>query len=247
MGKLSKNVFVILGEDYGSKKIQLERIKALLLKESPDLTPIYFTPQELSLTDLQKELQNLSLSKRLFIFKNAELLSMEIKSYMERLLKGNNSSSFYVFDFDVGARFREQLEKDDFFSFLFGLSPPYKMGAGKKEFSLSDLGAALRNNSKQDALIVISSIFDKYKGQKIYMQTLGLIVKVFSEVRDPLHKKKCLTLIFDTDRLIKEGFLEPQMALEILIIKLTSYADNSGMNKEGVPFVNKFSRYNKRY
>ena len=220
MGKLSKNVFVILGEDYGSKKIQLERIKSPLLKEYPDLTSIYFSSPELSLSELKNELGNLSLSKRLFIFNNAELLSMEIKSYIKKILKDNNYLSFYVFDFDVGARLREQLEKDDFFFFLFKLNPPFKIGGGKRMFSLRDLASALRKNYMHEALRIISSILERNKGQKICMQTLGLIVKVFSDLPDPLLKKKCLTLIYDTDRLMKEGFLDPQIALEMFIFKL---------------------------
>jgi len=221
MARPQKNVFVLLGKDPNFKKIQLGRIRTPLLKEDPDIATIYFFPQDLSLFSLQKELQNLSLSGRLFIFKNSELLPAEVKTYLAKFLKDGRLINFYIFDFDVEVRLREDLEKDGFFSFLFKMNPPYKIAGAAKSYSLTDLAGALRRNSQEGALIILSRLFKKHKRQKISMQSLGLIVKLFLEVKDRRLKRRYLNHIFETDRLIKEGMLDPHTALEILIIKLT--------------------------
>ncbi|MBN2119819.1 MAG: hypothetical protein JW734_02010 [Candidatus Omnitrophica bacterium] len=241
MGKLQKNVFVLLGKEANYKKIQIDKIKGILLKEDPSLSSLNFFCDDLTLAYLQKEIENFSFTNRIFIFRNADLLSPDVKAYLLKSLKGKDSSGYFIFDFDVENIYREELEKDDFFSFLFKLNPPYKLAGKKTDFSIRDLAGALRRNSQADSVVILADLFKKNRKDKISMQILGLIIKIFSEIKEPSRRKKNLKYIFDTDRLIKEGALNPQTALEMLIFKLlkSPSAANKSFSKNRVGFVKK--------
>ena len=216
-----RNVFVLLGKDPQYKRIQIDKIKTFLLKEDPTLTLVSFYCQELELVALGRELENLSFSKRLFIFRNTQDASDEVKAYLNNFLIQKKTPNFFLFDFELEPARRQDLEEDSFFSFLFGLSPPYKLASAHREFTLRDLAQAIRRDSQSQSVRILLYLFEKHKPQKISMQILGLVVRLFEQVKDPGEKRRFLKEIFHTDRAIKDGLLNPQTGLEILILKLT--------------------------
>jgi DNA polymerase III delta subunit len=217
---VKKNLFVLLGKDPQYKKIQIDKIRAFLLKDDPTLTCFSFYCQESDCSTLRQDLENLSFSARTFLFRNSQDMSAEVKEYLTGFLKRKDQKDFFIFDFDLETSQREQLETDAFFAVLFALSPPYKLAGGKKEFSLRDLALALRRNSQAESLSILTSLFERQRAQKIAMQVLGLVVRMFEQVRDPGRRRRALQDIFQADRAIKEGRLDPQTTLEILILRL---------------------------
>lgn len=217
---VKKNVFVLLGKNPHFKKIQQEKIKSSLLKECPSLSFITLYSRELKLNALQREIENISLTKRVFIFKNSEMLAGNIKKYLLKEIK-KIQNNFFMFDFDTESNLRSALEDDIFFATLFRVSPPFKIAGIAREFSLRDLAFALRRNARDDALRTLNHLFRTNSKDRISMKTLGLIVKLFADYRDSKLRKKYLNYIFETDRLIKEGVISSRVALELLIVKLT--------------------------
>jgi len=220
MGKLQKNLFVLLGNDPQYKKIQIDKIRASLLKADPSLACVSFYCQESDQSTLRQDLENLSFSARIFLFRNAQDMPPEVKEYCAGVVKRKDQKDFFVFDFDLEISQRERLEADAFFSVLFALSPPYKLAGGRREFSLRDLAGALRRNSQAESLRILKALFERQRAPKIAMQVLGLAVRMFEQVRDPQRRRQALRDIFQADRAIKEGRLDPQTTLEILILRL---------------------------
>ena len=89
-------------------------------------------------------LQNLSFSKRLFIFKLAQHLSWEITAYLQKFFSNDSNQDWYVFDFEVESAHRAELLKDSFFSFLFKAQAPFTIDRKRKEYTLRDLAVSLR-------------------------------------------------------------------------------------------------------
>ncbi len=219
-----KNLSVLLGKDYSSKKAKTEKIKEALLQKEVSLSPVIFFSSELELLSFQKEISNLSFTKRLFIFKHSEFLSEEIKNYLIKFLEGSESKDYFLFDFDLEMSQRESLQKDKFFSLLCRISPAYKIGGREISLSLNDLAFALRRNSLKQALLVIDGLFKRYGKDKISLPILGLVIKMFSSFKGPLRVKR-LKALLETDRMIKEGMLSSQPALEFLLFRLAYNKD----------------------
>ncbi len=219
MDKSQKKAYVLLGRDSGYKKIQTDRLKSSFQKQSAQINPVYFFSQGLSLYEIQKEIENLSFTLRLFIFKDSQALSEPIKSYLTKLLK-RKPRDYFIFDFNVETKAREKLEEDDFFAFLFAYNPPFKIAGGSREVSLRDLASALRKNSAQDSLLIMNNLLKQYRPEKISMQILGLLVKMFTQATNPYLKERYIRYLLEADRLIKEGRLSAQLALDILILKM---------------------------
>lgn len=216
---VKKNVFVLLGKNPHFKKIQREKIKSSLLRYYPNLTFITLFSRELKLDALQREIENISFTKRVLIFKNSQNLADDIKKYLLKEIK-KIQSNFFIFDFDIESSLRSKLQDDTFFAALFKISPPFKIAGTGKDFSLRDLAFALKRNATLEALLIMSHLFRSHSKEKISMQTLGLIVKLFADYKDPQLRKEYLNYIFESDRLIKEGVISSRVALELLILKL---------------------------
>jgi len=219
-----KNLSVLLGKDYNSKKAKTEKIKEALSQKGASFSPVIFFSTELELLSLQKEISNLSFTKRLFIFNHSESLSEEIKSYLIKFLEGSESKDYFLFDFDLEMSRRENLQRDKFFSLLCSISPAYKIGGREVSLSLNDLAFALRRNSLKQALLIIDGLFKRYGKDKISLPVLGLLIKMFSSFKGPLRAKRIKALL-ETDRMIKEGILPSQPALEFLLLRLAHNKD----------------------
>lgn len=219
-----KNLFVLLGKDYNSKKAKTEKIKEALSQEGASLSPVIFFSSELELLPLQKEISNLSFTKRLFVFKHSEFLSEEIKGYLIKFLEVSESKDYFLFDFDLEMSRRESLQRDKFFSLLCRISPAYKIGGREISLSLNDLAFALRRNSLKQALLIIDGLFRRYGKDKISLPILGLFIKMFSSFKGPSKTKRFKALL-ETDRMIKEGTLPSQPALEFLLLRLAYNKD----------------------
>jgi hypothetical protein len=223
MAKDNSSVFVVLGRNPNYKKIRIEKIKDSLLVKHSNITPVYLFAEDLILLNLRQEIDNLSFNKRMFIFKSAESLSGEIKSYLSKELKKPDIGDVFIFDFDAGIEDIARFKKDSFFSFLFRINPPFKMGGRYRDVSLRDLAFALRRNSPEESLEIISLLFDKNPKEKISMQILGLIIKVVTDnYSDPRLRKRWINYLFQADRQLKEGLLHPQRALEFLVLRIKS-------------------------
>ena len=217
-----KNVFVVLGKDFHSKKAQIDKIKSFISQRVPSPILINLSSSELILTELQREMNNLSFQRRIFIFRNSENLSLDVKNYFKDIIKKRKFEDFLIFDFDVSLEERERLQEDSFFSFLFKLSPPYKIGkAFIKDFSLRDLEGALKKGFTPRALLILSYLLKRGRKERISLQILGMMIKIFVDYSSRIFKERNLRYIFEMERLIKEGKISPQLALELLIIRLT--------------------------
>ena len=217
---VEKRILVISGRDFSTKKKHIEEFKKALSLHYPSLALVNLFSQDISLFQLQKEMENISFSKRLFIFRNSEKLSPEIKDYLKKIIGEKRLRDFLIFDFDLDSSQRERMKKDRFFSFLFRISPPFKTGGGLKDYTFSDLRLALVRGLPLQALEIIDYLLKKGRKERISLQILGLMVKVFVDSAPSSLKSRNLKYIFEIERLIKEGKISFQLALELLVFKL---------------------------
>lgn len=215
-----KNIFVLLGTDPKFKNIHIERIKKKLREKKPSLSSFNLYPDELELSFIQEELENFSFSPRLFIFRNVEILDSSLKNFLLSFLRRRDLVDYFIFDFALEVEKKIQLEKDNFFSFLLRTGILTRMGSLKKELDFKDLSQALRRKDISSSLLSVRVLFKRMRKEKVALQILGLVVKIFSNSGTSIFEKKLRDYIVEADRLLKEGIIEPQVVIELLILRL---------------------------
>ena len=76
-------------------------------------------------------------------------------------------------------------------------------------------------NDLSGSLYVLDKLFTgRVRDELLGVQVLGWLVSECSYTRNALQKEKCLGLLWEADRAMKEGGLAPKTALEIALVKL---------------------------
>lgn len=218
--------FCIVGSDYFHRHRALERIKNELLRNNNlsclDVVTVY--PDKITKKDI-KEILNLASfgKKRIVVFKNPQNLSSSIKNFLYEELK-KKIDVFLVFE--IEKEYNEFLgeAKDAFLQFIL------KEGILRRTYSSSSFPQiykfihAFRKKDYSQALQVLEVLFKEETNINLLgTKLLGMLIKnytFFNLFDNETQSEDLLSLLWETDRLIKEKGISSCLALERLLIKL---------------------------
>ncbi|MCM8774313.1 MAG: hypothetical protein NC820_06230 [Candidatus Omnitrophica bacterium] len=224
MVDVKKRVFLITGADFFYRKRVLDSIKLRVVgdKYSPFNTIVIYS-KDVEENKLKETLLNLPLiDNRVFIFKEADKLNKQLKDFLFNNLDKLVSNNYLIFEIEVDYFYlKDYLTKDNFFGYLLRNAQLIKTGSFEENFSISRFMRMLKINNLEGAFYTIEKIFEDNKNSEVLgMQILGAICREFSYINDPWEKEKFFNVIWETERALKEGRIEPLLALERLIIKI---------------------------
>jgi len=224
-----KNIRIFLGSDAAQKKNEL--LQELARKEGYEPEKVIFYAGELSPRDVEREWNNLSLTRRLFVFKDASSLKKELKECLASLLLGKENDEYVVFEAASEAD-EAFLKKDAFFKKLLPLADVSGGTSKEKDNQFFDLVNAIRRGDGAAALTCIGSMFGDGKSPA---QASGEALRLLKGLTTMLGrtpsvrlKRSYFRVIFETDRILKESLLSPRLALERMAIDLVQCGRRTG-------------------
>lgn len=209
---MAVNLFI--GQDQFSKDIKLEKIKReLFLKELEPFNFDSFHAQELNLNKLQEVLLRLPVKarKRLVLIKEASHLKEPIKDYLTLYIKKPATTTLLILDV-------ERLnKKDTFLNKVLKSSTTFRFREGQTIDTFS-LNREINNRRINTGLKVLQRLLlDGVRPEKIMG---GLRYCWENNYLSPQERKRRLGFLLNCDIDIKTGRLNPQLALERLLINL---------------------------
>ena len=186
---------------------------------------VTFYPEKVKKNEI-KEMLNLASfgKKRMIIFKNPQNLSASIKDFLYKELK-KKINAFLVFEIEKDCnKFLEEVKEDLFLQFIL------KEGNLYRTYSLSTFPQiykfiyAFRKNDYPQALKILENLFKEETNSNLLgTKLLGILIKnysLFHLFNSSSSQNDLLSLLWETDRLIKEKGISSCLALERLLIKL---------------------------
>ena len=211
-------IYLIVGENTLAKDQKIADLKKKLI--SPDAVLFDYEvldSHKLDPDDLKKALLALPViaPKRLIVLHHINKLSSRPKDIiLEFAQSKSNSPELILEEIDLDARQSFNKEITSLSQFLqFPLEP-------KK--NVFDMTKAMSGRQPVDALKILEDLLD---AQEPPLKILGALVWFWGKSKERLSSEKFqkgLRALLQTDMNIKRTRLEPQHALEILVIKLTS-------------------------
>ncbi len=224
---LKNKVFLIVGEDFSSRKHAIESIKKKLARGRPSVFQVstIYSDQ----TDLNgiKELLFTSSfgGERIVIFKDITSLDKEIKDFLYKNLNTVVSSNYLIMEIEFSP---DQIYRDKRFTadkllgYLLKYARIIRIRSFPESVSIKKLIFSLRDRKLDRSLYILEKIFSDtgVRTDALAMMVLGSLSREFSRLRLPVEKERCFLLLWDTERALKEGRVPPKLALELLITKL---------------------------
>ena len=211
-------IYLIVGENTLAKDQKIADLKKKLI--SPDAVLFDYEvldSHKLDPDDLKKALLALPVlaPKRLIVLHHINKLNSRHKDIiLEFAQSKSNSPELILEEIDLDARQSFNKEITSLSQFLqFPLEP-------KK--NVFDMTKAMSGRQPVDALKILEDLLD---AQEHPLKILGALVWFWGKSKERLSSEKFqkgLRALLQTDMNIKRTRLEPQHALEILVIKLTS-------------------------
>jgi len=224
---LKDRVFVVIGSDFLNRKRAIDNIKTKLLKKRElALNTQVLYAREIDLISLRELLFSFSFDgDRIIIFKEAQNLSKQVKDFIYKNLKSIIGNNYLIFDIErdyASLKKDKSFLKDRFFSYLFRYAYLLKLSSFKEDISIQKFLVMVRKNRVAQAIYILEKIFDIGSKKKEFLgiQILGALTREFSYIKNPLEKERYFNLIWETDRALKEGRVEPRLALELLVTKI---------------------------
>jgi len=223
MVKKENCLYIFIGQDIVSpdgssrKAATLKSIKEKFLdKAAEDFNLNTLYSKELSLKGLQERILSLPVNtrKRILIIKDAQELKDEIKDFILKYVKNPHPSIVLILDI-TGS-----LPKDSFLKDVAGYAQLFRF----KEEARVDafvLSRAIDSRRADYALNVLRQLLDSGERPELIMSALRYVWE--KDLVRPLERKKKLKLLLTCDIDIKTGRLNPQFALERLIISLCGF------------------------
>ena len=213
-------VYLFLGQDRDSKNTKIENAKNKLSASGVgDFNYDLLYAKDVSTNRLKEALNSVPVGvpRRLVVIKNPEDFSAANKEFILGYLKNPNQNSVIIFDCD-----ESYIKKN---AFLTGLSQLCQLVSfqSKRQANTFDLFNAIIRGDTRQALNELSALLAA--GNKPQM-IMGSIIGQFSQSRQT-NKLKTYEEILETDITIKTGKVKPRLALEILIVKLSTGFKNT--------------------
>jgi DNA polymerase III delta subunit len=209
-------VYLFLGIDEISKERKIQQLKKEFLKSNQevfDYDRLY--AKELTPASLKYIFNRLPVcaKKRLIFIRDIEKLDARCKEIILSLVKKPNIQLEVILDTQI-----TQL-KDPFLRKIANSSKVFHFGSSKI-FNTFDLADAIGRKNAPEALRIFSAL---YKKGEHPTKILGGLIWSWKKMRALLKKEafgEGIELFLETDTYIKFSKLRPEIAMEILIIKL---------------------------
>ncbi|MBM3248229.1 MAG: hypothetical protein FJZ10_02255 [Candidatus Omnitrophica bacterium] len=209
-------IYLFLGTDEISKERKLQQLKQEILKNSQDA----FDYERLYAKELTPSILNEAFSriplfadKRLIFIRDVDKLSASSKEKLLSLIKNPNPKILLVLDTQVSEL------KEAFLIKIANSSKVFHFGR-EKTFNAFDLADAIKAKRTQEALKIFSIIHQKGEHPTRILGGLFWSWRKMKRFLDADNFKRGVELFLETDISIKFSRLKPEIALEILIVKL---------------------------
>lgn len=213
-------VFLFLGDDDTGKKIRIDSLKAQYLDKDLkdiDFEIVYSDYKELNPKRFDEILSYFPTNpakKRIIFVKKIEALNKDNRNILLKYLKSPLKSIVLLLDSD-------KLEIDD--PFIGELKPFVKIFNFRKQRKVDvfDLTRAIVAHNDVSALRILNLLL---KNQEKPQNILGAIFWQWQNSKNNLSLDKFregLRLLLDTDIKIKTGRLQEELALQLVVIRLT--------------------------
>jgi len=173
-----------------------------------------------------KEILNLAtLGKRkMIIFKNPQNLSSSLKNFLYKEFK-KKIDAFLVFEIEKDYnKFSEEIKEDLFLRFILKEGNLYRTYSSPTFSQIYKFIYAFRKNDYPQALKILENLFKEETNSNLLgTKLLGILIKnysLFHLFNSSSSQNDLLSLLWETDRLIKEKGISSCLALERLLIKL---------------------------
>lgn len=215
--------FLFIGEDEQAKKNKVNAIKSQYLDKGlkdVDFEVVYSGDKGLSppkLDEILSYLPSNKSKKRILLIKNIESLKENNRDILIKHLKSPSKSVIFILD-------SAKLNTED--SFVRKLGPFVKKINFKssRKMGVFDLTQAIAERKTTSALMILSKLLrDREKPQSI----LGALFWQWDKLKDRLsldNFRLGLKLLLDADIRIKTGKLDVELALEMVVIRLSYLA-----------------------
>ncbi len=210
-------VHVFVGEDSAGKDIQLKRIKnEILPKNIEDFNFDVLYAKELNLFSLQEKILSLPLNseRRAIIIKDCQYLKDELKEFILEYAKKPYSAMVLILDIT------DKAKKGVFLSNISKYAQVYWF----KETPRLDtfvLNRQIEIKKADSALRILAQLLKN--GERPEMIMGGLRYSWEKASLSPVELKLRLRVLLDCDIDIKTGRLQPDFALENLVIRLCGF------------------------
>lgn len=216
-------LYLVLGEESGLKLEEL--MVNLRKKEAGALELVHFYPKESTAKSVDSELANMSFTARAFIFHSANKYKKDVVDVILAFVNGGLGGDYCVFDYGPEIE-QKQLNKDSFYKKLSKTAKIIGKPAAAAANVFFDMINSLRRGDASRALSYVQTIVGEEKRTKSahdaeIFKLLKGITTMLAKTKDRRLKRQYMTAIFETDRLLKESLVEPRIALERLLVKIT--------------------------
>jgi len=209
-------IYLFLGTDEISKERKLQQLKQEILKNSQDA----FDYERLYAKELTPSILNEAFSriplfadKRLIFIRDVDKLNASSKEKLLSLIKNPNPKILLVLDTQVSEL------KEAFLIKIANSSKVFHFGR-EKTFNAFDLADAIKAKRTQEALKIFSIIHQKGEHPTRILGGLFWSWRKMKSFLKADNFKRGVELFLETDINIKFSRLKPEVALEILIVKL---------------------------
>lgn len=217
---VAKTVYLFVGEDTFSKDTKLRHIKQeFLTKELEQFNLDVLYGRELNLKELQEKLLCIPVrtKHRIMVIKGAQRLREDPKRFILRYVRRPHPSIILILDIDSFDA------KDEF---LRNLRPWVRTFYFKEQPRLDTFSLARQIDLKKPdyALRLLNQLLKN--GEKPERILGGLRYACEANITDPFKIRKRLKLLLNCDIDIKRGRLKSEIALERLVVSLSTGAEN---------------------
>lgn len=214
------SVYLFLGDDWLSKQRKISWIKEETLEKGTlDFNIDNFYAAELSSDTLKDALYTLAVAgeRRLLIIKKTEKLSPKNKKIILSFINKPNPDCTLILDSQALS-----IEKNPFLQKISKIAKTINLRRTKRVENVFDLCRAITQRNSAAALRILSGLLSS--GQKP-LKILGGISWYWTNKdvsKDKSALRRNIDLLLQTDANIKTGKINPNFALEFLVIKLAS-------------------------
>ena len=219
-------VSLVCGADFSQRQRAIENIKKRILKDKPGTVCSFtFYCKEMNSLDLQEKLFMASFDKiKIIIFKDFNELTADVRKIMFDNLENILANTYMIFETDKDyytLRKEKKITSDNLFNLIIQKSCLFKVVSSEKEVTMIDFMNSTRKNDLDSSLYILERMLkDGANDRLLGPQIIGVLVRKFSYLRDPVKKDKCFKYLFEADRAIKQKGLDARLVIEVLLVKL---------------------------
>jgi DNA polymerase III delta subunit len=214
------SIYLFLGDDWLSKQRKISWIKNETLNSRlSEFNIDSFYPDEISDHTLKDALYTLSAkdNKRFVVIKNIEKLSPRQKQLILDYLKKPNPSCILILDSQAIS-----VEEEPFLKEISSVANTINLRKVQRKENVFDLCRAMLQKNPASSLRILSNLLSS--GQ-VPLKILGGISWYWTNkniTKNDYSLRRDIDLLLDTDVNIKTGKVNPDFALEFLVINLAS-------------------------